>query len=593
MKEIYKIARVRLPLVIVVLLLGPVIAVVESFGITFFLPLLSGGQSSDLSVPLIGNISQSFADLTSVERIHLVAFTLILTALLRGFLVYFQKLFSEFLQTAVEFDLRRDLFRQVLSLSPEYIEKSSVGEYTTKIMSSAPIIGSVVLQFSMGVSAVLQAAIFTGMLMLLSVPLTLLALFTVGCAFLIIKVKFKKRLSTLSRELHSHQIDLNQSAMEMVSAIRFIHLAGLKDAVVDQAEQQSFSYLNFCRKSKALLVLVDPLFSTAMAMVIGGVLLAIPVIAQGDPQAYVPLALLFMFVLFRLSTPVMNIVNARTFIDAYWHYVEEATEFLSPDGKPYPTDGAQEPPEHFSAIEMTGVTFKYDGAEKNALDQVSLIIPSGQITALVGESGSGKSTLLGVIGRLYDPQFGEVLVDGVRLSALKTKSWRKQLFVVTQDSYLFFDSIRANLLMAKPDASEGELWEAIEGAAAAAFIKDLPKGLDTVIGDRGLKLSGGQRQRLSLARALLAKPKILILDEATSQLDSETEKYIQETIRRLKGKVTLLIVAHRLSTIRDADSIYVLKDGKVIESGDHEGLMRESGYYSRLVEAQSQGRQHV
>lgn len=590
MNMLYRLALSQPRLFCLVVFLGVAVAGIESFGISFFLPLLSNGDNSvELNIPLIGNIASYFDGLGANDRIQFVALALISTAILRGLFVYLQKLSSEFLQTAVEFDLRRDIFNQVLDVSPEFIEKTSVGEHTTKIMSSAPIVGSVVLQSSVAVSAVLQAVVFTSVLLLLSVPLTLSALFVISITFLLIKVKFKKKLSVLSRELHSHQIHLNQSAMEMVSSLRFIHLAGLKGVVSKQATDQSSGYLKFCRKSRALLAMVDPLFSTSIALVIGGVLFAITFISTEDPQSYVPITLLFMFVLFRLSTPVMNIVTSRAFIEAYWHYVTEAMNFLDPTDKPYLQDGYQEAPGDFHSINLKDVSFKYEGAERDALKHISLSIPANKVTALVGGSGSGKSTLLGVVGRLYDPQEGQVLVGDVELSKLKLASWRKQLFVVTQETYLFFGTIRENLLMAKPGASEQELEDAIRDAAADTFIRDMPDGLDTLIGDRGVKLSGGQRQRLSLARALLAKPKLLMLDEATSQLDSETEKFIQESIQRLKGKMTLLIVAHRLSTIKEADKIYALQDGAVVESGDHASLMSTGGYYRRLVNMQSNG----
>lgn len=228
------------------------------------------------------------------------------------------------------------------------------------------------------------------------------------------------------------------------------------------------------------------------------------------------------------------------------------------------------------SIELKDLSFTYPGRTQT-LSDVNLSIQKGRMTALVGESGSGKSTITDLVLGLQIPEKGQVLIDGVPLGELQQNTFRERIGYVPQDPQLFHASIRDNLLWSFDQASESDLWEALQLANAAAFVKDLPQGIDTVVGDRGIRLSGGQRQRIALARALLRKPELLILDEATSALDSESERLIQQSIEQVAHGTTILVVAHRLSTIVKADQVYVLRQGRVIEEGSFSALSVKSG----------------
>ncbi|CAN7172282.1 ABC transporter ATP-binding protein [Paenibacillus sp. LjRoot56] len=235
-------------------------------------------------------------------------------------------------------------------------------------------------------------------------------------------------------------------------------------------------------------------------------------------------------------------------------------------------------------INLENVCFRYDlGEPAYALQKVNLHIPANRMTAIVGHSGAGKSTLVDVVMGLLKPESGSVMIDGIPLTDDILLSLRESLGYVSQDPFLFNTSIRDNLLMVKPHAEEKQLWEALQFSSAADFVRKLPQGLDTLIGDRGVRLSGGERQRLILARAMLKKPSILILDEATSALDNENEAKIQEVLEQLKGKMTIIVIAHRLSTIRDADEVIVMEEGKIIQVGKYEKLAKEKkGVFSFL-----------
>jgi ATP-binding cassette subfamily C protein len=239
-------------------------------------------------------------------------------------------------------------------------------------------------------------------------------------------------------------------------------------------------------------------------------------------------------------------------------------------------------------IRFEGVTFSYDDQGSTpVIRNLDFVIKAGETTAIVGPSGAGKSTIADLLMGLIVPGQGLILIDGIELSPQRMKAWRDQIGYVPQDTFLFHDTLRSNLLWAKPDAKEQEINQALRFAAAEEFVSGLSKGSDTILGDRGVLVSGGERQRLALARALLRKPSLLILDEATSSLDSENEKRIQNAVEKLHGKMTILVISHRLSTIRGADVIHVIEEGNLIESGTWDELIsKENGRFSALCRAQ-------
>jgi subfamily B ATP-binding cassette protein MsbA len=236
-------------------------------------------------------------------------------------------------------------------------------------------------------------------------------------------------------------------------------------------------------------------------------------------------------------------------------------------------------------IRFQGVYFAYDEG-KTVLENVDLHVPAGRAVALVGVSGGGKSTLLNLIPRLYDVRLGRLLIDGQDIREVTVASLRSAISVVTQETILFDDTVRSNIAYGRPEASEPDLLAAARAAAALDFIQALPDGLDTVIGQRGVRLSGGQRQRIAIARAMLKDAPILLLDEATSSLDNEAEQQVKVALQRLMQGRTTLIVAHRLSTVIDADEIHVMEKGRIVESGTHAQLLRLGGRYAELYQTQ-------
>jgi len=295
----------------------------------------------------------------------------------------------------------------------------------------------------------------------------------------------------------------------------------------------------------------------------------------------------FLYAFYNIIEPAKHLSNASYNIRKGLGALERVEAVLNAPVNIRDDDKALEIRSFENKIEFKNVSFRYQNAERPALDNVSFEIPSGKMVALVGASGAGKSTIADLLPRFYDVTEGQILLDGKDIRQLRLRDLRALMGIVSQEAILFNDTVRNNIVFSNETVSEADVLAAAKAANAHEFIQNLPEGYDTNIGDRGNKLSGGQRQRLTIARALLKNPPILILDEATSALDSESEKLVQAALDTLLQNRTALVIAHRLSTVQHADEIIVLDQGKIVERGNHEVLMKTGKVYRRLVELQA------
>ncbi len=326
-----------------------------------------------------------------------------------------------------------------------------------------------------------------------------------------------------------------------------------------------------------------PLASTGL-LLYGGWQILHDALTLGDLMMFLVYLTMLLGPIASIASSAMSFQNNLAGLDRVLDLMEESAEST---GNP----GAIEVAQHdvVGAIRFEDVSFRYPGAEQDVLQEISFAVPAGSTVALVGRSGAGKTTLCNLVARFYEPTRGQIWLDDRDLQDIHLDSYRRLLGVVEQDVFLFDGTIRENIAYGCRDANEDQLRAAAEAAAAWEFIADLPQGLDTWIGERGVKLSGGQRQRLTIARAILADPRILILDEATSNLDSESERLIQHSMHRLLQGRTAFVIAHRLSTITHADLILVLDQGRIAEQGTHAELLQRGGLYQRMVVLQTEG----
>jgi subfamily B ATP-binding cassette protein MsbA len=297
--------------------------------------------------------------------------------------------------------------------------------------------------------------------------------------------------------------------------------------------------------------------------------------------------IVFLMAALKLTSPLKTIASFPAVMAVTLASAERVFDLL--DQPPNEVDRPDDLVARFEReIAFDRVSFRYGDGDL-VLQDISFTLQKGQVVALVGPSGAGKTTLADLVPRFHDPTSGRILMDGVPLTRIGRRSLRALMGVVSQDTVLLNDTVRANIAYGSPGASVEQIEAAAQAANASGFIATMPQGLDTVLGERGTRLSGGQRQRIAIARALLRDPPILILDEATSALDTESERLVQQAIERLMQDRTVLVIAHRLATVRDADEIVVLDAGRVVQRGSHEALLRAAGLYRRLYDLQFRG----
>ncbi|HDX9650770.1 MULTISPECIES: ABC transporter ATP-binding protein [Bacillus] len=448
---------------------------------------------------------------------------------------------------------------------------------------------------SYGVNLILQllaAILFTfiqvGIAFLLSPQITIFVL-VFGLLFLVASRVFIKKARILGGKT-------SELAKDYLSGITD-HFNGIKDIKSNTLEASRLDWLQSITKKMSneqmeymrIRSNSQLFYKVSMAILIAFFLLLSVSMFQAQPTQLLLIILIFSRLWPRFMTIQSNLEQLAASIPAFkslWELQEECKEAI--EMQDIHQQKHIEPIRIKQGMECKDVYFRYNKQESlYALQNINVQIPINSMTAIVGHSGAGKSTLIDVLMGLIQPEKGQVLIDGTPLTTDNLLSLRRAISYVPQDPFLFNASIRENLLMIEPNASEEQIWSALNFAAAAEFVQTLPKGLDTLIGDRGVRLSGGERQRLVLARAILRKPSILVLDEATSALDTENEVKIQSAIERLKGTMTIIVIAHRLSTIRNADQVIVLGKGEIVQKGEFNQLAKErKGVFRSLLGSQ-------
>ncbi|MFS8501013.1 MAG: ABC transporter ATP-binding protein [Caldicoprobacter sp.] len=534
---------------------------------------------------LISTVVQSVQGIASIAQINFLALAVVAIYLLRAISQFGTNYISHYAAWKMLEDIRSDLYDHLQNLSLRFFHDKQTGELMSRVLDDtrnfeqllAHAIPTLVVNALMlvGVSAILFS---------MNLQLALYTLIPIPLLFWMV-VKFSK----ISRPMFKEA----QKEIAEVSAILQDNFSGIKEikAFTQEAYESRRTLERIAAYTRAILraLKLSNAFHPSIEFV-SGLGTVIVIFFGGRLALSNQLALedLVAFLLYLNSfyQPITSFGMINEGIQHALASAERVFEILNEEPEIKDAPDAIEVDRVKGKIEFRNVSFRYVD-DVPVLKNVSFKVNPGEMVALVGPTGVGKTTIANLIPRFYDPDAGQILIDDVDIRKIKLSSLRKQISMVSQDVFLFNGTVKENILYGRPDATDEEVIAAAKAANAHEFIMELPEGYDTRVGERGVKLSGGQKQRISIARALLKDAPILILDEATSSVDTQTEKQIQEALENLMKNRTTIVIAHRLSTIRNADQIIVLQDGEIIEAGKHDELLRAGGLYSQLCKAQS------
>lgn len=481
--------------------------------------------------------------------------------------------------------LRSQMQQHIARLPIAFFDNNKTGSLVSRIMNDVEgvrnLVGTGLVQL---VGGLLTAVVSLVLLIRINAEMTLYAFIPI-VVFGLVSMKAFAYIRPIFRKRGAISADVTGRLTESLNGVRVVkgfHAEAQEDTVFAEGVGRVFQNVRESLTATSLVTSLATLLmglTSVIIMGVGGTLIIRGDMTIGD---FVAFTLYLAF----LVSPIVQMSNIGTQLTEAFAGLDRMEEILRMDQEGDDPSRTVELPTLRGDIAFEAVSFAYESG-KDVLREVSFVAPAGTVTALVGSSGSGKSTAAGLAASFRTPTSGVVRVDDIDLSTIQLGSYRQHLGVVLQDEFLFEGTIRANILFARPGATEAQLLAAVNSAYVNEFTDRFADGLDTLIGERGVKLSGGQRQRVSIARAILADPRILILDEATSSLDAESEALIQRSLARLMEGRTTLVIAHRLSTIRRADQILVMEGGKIVERGTHDQLIAQDGRYHELYTYQA------
>ena len=572
------------------------------FTVATFAMLLVGVLESATGALIVPIFDQAFAQnggqptstLFGLQRLipqdpfgawKMISILLIVFTLAKGVAEYFSTYLMARIGQSSVLKLRQDLYNHLLAQSATFFERHRTNYLVSRLVSSAAAIETAVtatlrdlLRESFALIAFLAASFYY------SWRLTLASLI-VAPIIAFLTVKFGKALRNLAHESLEGSKQLTDTAQEALANQGIVKAYRAEQREADRFTAVAKRILRANLRSASIAGASPPVIETI------GILFVVLLLFVGQQEIIAGRMntaqfVTFLFFLLRSYDPMRKLSRLQNSMEQAFAAAQHVWEVMDEHATIKEKENARDLTPLKHQIELREVSFGYENESRSVLREINVQIRAGTMVALVGESGGGKSTLTKLLPRFHDPSHGSVLWDGVDLRDVKLASLRRQIALVTQETVLFNDTVRHNIAYGKPDATDAEIQEAATIALAHDFIREMPEGYDTIVGERGIFLSGGQRQRLAIARAILVNAPVLILDEATSALDAESERLVQRAIGNLVRNRTTIVIAHRLSTVRRANVIVVMEAGRIIETGTHTELLARGGQYRKLYELQ-------
>ena len=576
-------------LILLTVILGFTGALFNGASTTLVVPIILNflGQKVTLkgAPSIIKNLMSPFDGIPQEYQIAVMAAAIVLTIVLKNLSGYVSSLVSSTLARKLTSDMRRDGLKLLLEVDLDFYSQTNIGDLLNRLGGEiGRATTAIIIAIRMLIIAI-TILVFVGLLIAISWQLTiastaLLALVAIINQYSISRSKYFGQ--QLSDESRAYSIRV----LEVLSGIRLVKSTGNEDKEYQLLNKLILSRERAEFQSQVNDAAIGPVSEVTGIVALIGIVFLGRLFFANQIESLSAVLLTYLLVLFRLLPYISQLNSTRSNYANASASVELVYDFLRRDNKPFMANGSVPYQQLREGIHFNNVSFAYPTNDKLVLKGIDLYLPRGTTLALVGASGAGKSTLADILPRFYDPKDGCITIDGTDLRSFELKTLRRAMGIVSQETFLFNDTIRTNIAYARPHATEEEIIAAAKRANAYEFIVQMPQAFDTLIGDRGVLLSGGQRQRLAIARALLQDPEILILDEATSALDTVSERLVQAALEALSSDRTTLVIAHRLSTVQKAHQIAVLDKGYVMEVGTHEELLKKGGYYSRLYSMQ-------
>lgn len=585
MKRLLQFLRPYLSRLILCFGLLCIFALVSGFSLSLLLPFLNTvfHKTTIISNDILGRLNNLFANDPPLSTILKLSGIVVFVFIFKGIIGYSQKYLGAKIEEDVKRDIRNTTYSHLQFLSLDYFHQAQTGKLTSKLIYDISLLQGTIKDGILGLLRhFLLAAVYFSICLYISWKLLLATIFIFPLLYWFVN-RLSKKLRQRSDKLQSRMGDIAQTVQESVSGIKIVKAFSKEKFEIGKFFENTLSYYKAALKFERTSLIGIPVTELVNAIAAAIILLfagyEIFVIGSLAPDRF----LLFLVCSLSMMQPLKQIISANVLVQKGLQAISRIGKVLDTQPSVLEASDAITIDDFKHEIVFNDVYFNYNGVY-NAVNGVSFSIKKGSSVAFVGPSGAGKSTLTDLLLRFYDPDSGSIEIDGIDLRRVKLEALRNMVGLVTQEPILFNDTIFRNIAygIENPDPAKVEV--AARLANAHDFIMRLLAQYETTVGERGVKLSGGERQRIAIARALYRSPKILIFDEATSHLDTESERLVQDAIERLLSGRTSIIIAHRLSTVRNTDRIFVIEHGKVVEEGNHLELIKKGGLYKRLAE---------